>query len=177
MEHELPGSDELYDVLDEQGKVVGTATRARVHSDPELIHRAVHVWLWRSDARLLLQKRVRQKDVEPGKWDTSVGGHVDAGEDYLTAALREMKEELGVEGVPLEHVHDFKYRSDSESENVRTYQCFYDGPVRPHEFEIEKVREWTALEIGRAIGKGILTANFEEEWNLYKCRTEEKNRT
>ncbi len=168
MEHDFPGQDELYDVVDENGQVIGQATRAQVHADPGLIHRAVHVLLFRSDGRLLMQKRVKTKDVEPGKWDTSVGGHVDAGEDYLTAAKREMKEELGIEEVDLEHLYDFKYRSARESEDIRSYRCIYDGPLHPSDFEIEKVREWTVQQIDSEIGLGTFTPNFELEWETYK---------
>jgi isopentenyl-diphosphate delta-isomerase type 1 len=165
---DFPGSEELYDVLDEEGGVVGRATRKQVHSDPSLIHRAVHVLVFRSDGRLILQKRVKQKDVAPGKWDTSVGGHVDAGEGYESAAVREMKEELGIEGMELEHLYDFKYRSEKESEDVRTYRIIYDGPVKPNDFEIEKVREWSVDEIDNSVGTGTFTENFEQDWKTYR---------
>lgn len=168
MSADFPGSDERYDVVDDDGRVVGRATRAEVHSNPRLIHRSVHILVFRPDGRILLQKRVKAKDVAPGKWDTSVGGHVDAGEDYDTAALREMAEELGIEGAPLEHLYDFKYRSERESENVRTYRCVYGGPVRPNDFEIEMVREWTVEEVDEAAGQGVFTRNFEQDWQKFK---------
>ncbi len=167
MDKDFPGADELYDIYDESGERVGRATRAEVHADPALIHRAVHILVFRSDGRLLMQKRVKTKDVAPGKWDTSVGGHVDAGEGRLTAAVREMSEELGVEGVELEHLYDFKYRSEKESEDVRTYRCRYDGEVEPHWFEIEQVRDWTLEEIERELGKGVFTKNFEQDFRTY----------
>lgn len=168
MKTDFPGAGEVYDVFDEDGNRVGQATRAQVHADPSLIHRAVHVLVFRSDGRLLMQKRVMAKDVAPGKWDTSVGGHLDAGEDYLEAAYREMKEELGIEGVELTHLYDFKHRSPRESEDIRTYRVVYDGKVSPHWFEIEKVREWTVEEIDRAVGTGVFTKNFEHDWRLFR---------
>ena len=168
MNKDFPGAHELYDVWDESGKRVGRATRAEVHSNPALIHRAVHVLLFRSDGKILLQKRVKTKDIAPGKWDTSVGGHVDAGEDWDLAARRELKEELGVEGVELEYLYEFKYRSERESEDVRTYRLIYDGEVRPHWFEIERVREWTIAEVDRAVGTGTFTRNFEQDWSAFK---------
>jgi isopentenyldiphosphate isomerase len=170
-----PGSDELYDVFDEAGRRVGQATRAEVHADPALIHRAVHVLVFRSSGKLLMQKRVMTKDVAPGKWDTSVGGHVDAGEDFNTAAAREMKEELGIEGVRLTRLYDLKYRSARESEDVRTYRIEYDGEVRPERFEIEEVREWSVEEIDRALGTGTFTRSFEQDWDEYKRRLESRN--
>jgi isopentenyl-diphosphate delta-isomerase type 1 len=175
MDNEFPGADELYDVFDEDGRLVGQATRKEVHADRALIHRAVHVLLFRSDGRLLMQKRVKTKDVAPGKWDTSVGGHVDAGEDYDTAARRELKEELGIEGRELERLYEFKYRSERESEDVRTYRLVFDGPVSPQWFEIEQVREWTVAEVDRAVGTGAFTRNFEQDWELYRERWNEDN--
>jgi len=168
-----PGSDELYDVYDEEGGWQGQATRKEVHSDPSLIHRAVHVLIFRSDGHLLLQKRVAAKDIEPGKWDTSVGGHVDAGEDYLTAARRETREEMGIDSLELRHIYDLKYRTEEESEDIRTYMTVYDGEVFPHWFEVEEVRNWSPAEIDEALGKNVLTRNFEEEWSAYKKWLEE----
>lgn len=165
-----PGDDELYDVVDDEDRVIGRADRARVHNDPSLIHRAVHVLLFRPDGRLIMQKRVKQKDVEPDKWDTSVGGHVDAGEDYESAAYREMKEELGIEGLELERLYDLKYRSGAESENIRTYRAVYAGPLAPSWFEIERVREWTLAEIRDHLGRGVFTNSFEHEWRAYHER-------
>ncbi|MFO8057635.1 MAG: NUDIX domain-containing protein [bacterium] len=170
---DFPGSDELYDVYDEEGRWRGRASRKEVHSDPSLVHRAVHVLVFRPDGRLLLQKRVAGKDIGAGKWDTSVGGHVDAGEDYLSAARREMKEELGLEGVPLRHIYDLKYRTDKESEDIRTYLTTYGGEVFPHWFEIEAVREWTCREIEDSLGKDVFTENFEHEWRAYQRWLEE----
>lgn len=178
MDQEFPGADELYDVFDETGRKVGQATRREVHSDPGLIHRAVHIMVFRTSGRLVMQKRVKTKDVAPGKWDTSVGGHVDAGEDYETAALREMKEELGIEGVRLQHLYDFKYRSKRESEDVRTYRAVYDGLITPNDFEIERIREWTIEEIDEALGSDAFTRNFEMDWENFKrfCEGERRRK-
>ena len=168
MSENFPGADEEYDVVDEAGRVIGRATRREVHADPRLIHRAVHVLIFRSDGRLLMQKRVPAKDVEPGKWDTSVGGPVDAGEDWLAAAHRELSEELGLAGIPLQFLYEFKYRSPRESEDVRSYTAVFDGPVSPSAFEIEAAREWGPAEIDASLDRGIFTRSFEEEWRRYR---------
>ena len=93
--------EEFLDVVTEKGEVIKVLPRSRIHGDPTLLHRVVHVLVFNSKDDLLLQKRSMSKDVAPGKWDTSVGGHVNAGESLEEAVMREMEEELGInEGVP-----------------------------------------------------------------------------
>ena len=72
--------EEFLEVVTEEGKLVKTLLRSKIHGNPSLIHRVVHVLISNSEGNLLLQKRSMHKDVAPGKWDTSVGGHVNAGE-------------------------------------------------------------------------------------------------
>ena len=91
----------LLDIVDEAGRIVGRETRKCCHGNPALIHRSVHVFVFNSAGELYLQKRSMSKDVQPGKWDTSVGGHLDHGEEYDAAVLREMEEEL--EHTNIEH--------------------------------------------------------------------------
>jgi len=86
--------DELFDVVDAADRVVGRAPRREVHAR-NLLHRAVHVLVHDAQGRLFLQRRSMSKDTFPGCWDSSCSGHVDAGEDYFTAARRELVEELG----------------------------------------------------------------------------------
>lgn len=160
--------EEIFDVVDESGRVVGRATRAEVHRDPGLIHRAVHILVFRTDGRLLLQLRAPGKDVDPGKWDSSVGGHVDAGEDFDAAARRELAEELGLTGQALAPLYDWTYRSARETEVIRSYRLVWDGPVRPHPVEISAVRDWTRDEIEAELDRGRFTKNFEQEWKAFR---------
>ena len=88
--------DEILEVVDKNGNVLELAKRSEIHGNPSLLHRVVHILVFDGKGRILLQKRSLNKDVAPGKWDTSVGGHVNPGEDILDAAKREMKEELGI---------------------------------------------------------------------------------
>jgi len=87
--------DEMFDVVDESDRVVGQERRDIVHRDG-LLHRAVHLFVFNPAGELFLQKRSRLKDVHPGAWDSSAAGHLDTGEDYETAARRELEEELGI---------------------------------------------------------------------------------
>lgn len=156
-------SDERFDLVDVNGKVVGAALRSEVHGNPDLLHQAVHVFVLRRDGRLFLQKRAMAKDVQPGKWDTSVGGHVDLGEDAIDAAHREMREELGIEG-DLRYAYTYLWRSEIESELIRSYVCHHEGPFILHPAEIDEGRFWTPDEIEAQLGQGIFTPNFEQEW-------------
>ncbi len=86
---------EILDFVDGSDQVIGQATRAEVHR-LKLKHRATHIVLSNCAAEVFVQLRSMQKDNNPGLWDTSAAGHVDAGETYLQCACRELKEELGI---------------------------------------------------------------------------------
>lgn len=158
---------EFFEIVDEEDRVIGQAARSRCHGDPSLVHRVAHVLVFNRRSELLLQKRSMSKDVQPGKWDTSVGGHLDPGENYLEAACREMEEELGIRGASMTFLYHSRIRNDFESENVATYLVSYSGEIRFNPEEIDEVRFWTAEEIEAALGTGIFTPNFEEEWMMY----------
>jgi len=159
---------EYFDLIDEAGRVIGRATREECHRDPSLVHRVAHVLLLNSRSELCLQKRAATKDVQPDKWDTSVGGHLALGEDYDRAATRELGEELGVRGVVLEGpLYEYRMASPIETEAVRSYRLFYDGPIRPDPVEIAEARFWSFDEIRAGLGRGVFTPNFEEEFARY----------
>lgn len=161
--------DELLEVIDEQGRVIGIRSRAEIHNDPSLAHRAVHVFVMNKQGDLFFQKRSRTKRIQPGKWDTSVGGHVNPGESYEAAAAREFEEELGVKmadlgnGARMELLHSYVWHSPVETEHVKTYRIIYEGPFTLHPAEIEDGRFWAPDEIRAAVRTGVLTPNLEEE--------------
>lgn len=155
---------EFFEIVDADDQVIGMALRSECHGNPQLIHRVAHVLVFDRQGRLLLQKRSMNKDVQPGKWDTSVGGHLDPGESYEAAARREMFEELGIAGLPLTFLYAYPLRNDFESENVATFTTYHDGPFLFSVSEIDEVKFWTAQEIDAALSSGILTPNFEDEW-------------
>ncbi len=130
-------SEEIFDVVDADDQVTGTATRAEVHAQ-KLVHRAVHVFVFNKRGDLLLQKRSPLKDLCPGLWDSSVSGHLDSGEDYATAAVRELAEEMGitVESAP-EEIARITPREQTGWEHVRLYRVRHDGNLRYPAAEIE----------------------------------------
>lgn len=155
--------DEMLTLVTDDDRVIGPVPRRLAHGDPTLVHRSVHV-LVIGRGGLLLQKRSLSKDTQPGKWDTSVGGHVGYGQTYEEAARREAAEELGLSLDGLEFLYPSRIRNAVESENIRTYLHLSDGPFRPEPGEIDAIRFWSRSEIDAALGTGIFTPNFEEEY-------------
>ena len=127
-----------------------------------LLHPVVHLHLFDADGRLYLQKRPAWKDIQPGRWDTAVGGHVAYGETVDEALRREAREELGLESFEAEFVRSYVFRSEREQELVYVHRCRYDGEVRPSS-ELDGGRFWSLDELRAAMGRGILTPNFESE--------------
>jgi isopentenyldiphosphate isomerase len=156
--------NERFEVVDESDCVIGTALRRECHGNPALIHRTVHVVVRSRDGRILLQKRGLAKDIQPGKWDTAVGGHLHQGESYEQAARRELAEEIGIaEDLPLPHLFDARIRNQVEAENVRVFGLVHEGPFSAQTSEIDALRFWSVAEVEGALGSGVFTPNLEVE--------------
>ena len=139
---------ELLPIVDEEGNVTGSATRGKCHDGSKLLHAVVHLHLFDKDGRLYLQQRPMWKDIQPGKWDTAVGGHVDWGEDIDTALHREVREELGISGIEPQFLMRYIFESEREKELIYVYKAVYDGEVRPSD-ELDGGRFWTLRRYAR----------------------------
>ena len=160
--------EELFDVYDEHGNHVGTAPRRVCHGDPRLIHRTAHVVVVHpASGAILLQKRVMSKDIQPGKWDTAVGGHLDPGESYEEGARREMREELGIAG-ELEFLFDSAIRNEIESEDTRVFGLKSAGPFAFDPAEIDAVRFWSREELEGPEARRRFTPNLIAELEKLK---------
>lgn len=155
--------EEILEIVDKFGATIGTASRSEIHGNPSLLHKVVHVLVFNENGELLLQKRSLTKDVAPGRWDTSVGGHISPGEDLITAAKREMEEEVGIVSDNLRYLYSYIHSNAYESELVSTYSCTHNGPFSFNASEIDQIRFWKIEEIKNAIGNGVLSDNFESE--------------
>lgn len=152
-------------VVNEKGEIVESATRQQCHAGTKLLHPVVHLHVFNSSGMLYLQRRSWRKDIQPGKWDTSVGGHVDYGEAINDAVRREAKEELGLENANPQLLYSYIFESEIERELVNTYWCMAtDESIRIDPVEIEEGRFFSFKEIEDMVGTGSLTANFELEF-------------
>lgn len=154
--------EEMFPVVDEEGNITEAASRGECHSGSKLLHPVVHLHLFNSKGELYLQRRPLWKDIQPGKWDTAVGGHVDLGESVEMALRREVREELGVTDFVPETLTHYVFESARERELVFVHKTVYDGEVKPSD-ELDGGRFWSLDEIRQAMGKEILTPNFESE--------------
>jgi isopentenyl-diphosphate delta-isomerase len=138
-------SEEIFDVVNERDEVIGRKPRSHVHRDGDK-HRAVHVLVFNAQGQVFLQKRSMSKDTFPGVWDSSASGHLDCGEDYDACALRELREEIGLELTKTpRRLFKIDACADTGQEFVWVYRCASEGPFKLHPEEIER-GEWFATE-------------------------------
>ena len=159
--------EEYFPIINAEGDIVGKATRKECHSGSMLLHPVVHLHIFRQGGYIYLQKRSLNKDIQPGKWDTAVGGHVDYGESIESALYREASEELGLKEIYPQKLISYIFQSEIEREMVNVYFINVSDDFTPivDPIEIDEARFWHLDEIDKAVGKGILTPNFEKEFN------------
>ena len=156
-------SEEMFPLVDENGNIVGAATRGECHGGSNLLHPVVHLHVFDSQGRLYLQRRPDWKDIQPGKWDTAVGGHIDLGENVEMALKREAREELGITDFFPVFLKSYVFESDRERELVNAFKAVVNDDITPSD-ELDGGRFWEIEEILSAIGKGMFTPNFENEF-------------
>ena len=162
-------SGEIFDVVDANDVVTGTATRGEVHAKL-LTHRAVHVFAFNKHGDLLLQKRSRLKDLCPGLWDSSVSGHLDSGESYEAAAVRELAEEMGIAGgAAPEEIACLAPGVDTGWEHVHLFRVRHDGPLRFPSAEVDAAMWFPLTEIAAwsAARPADFAPGFLECWDKF----------
>ncbi len=167
-------SQEMFPLVDEQGNIIGAATRGECHNGSKPLHPVIHLHVFNEAGELYLQKRPAWKDIQPDKWDTAVGGHIDLGESVETALRREAREELGLTDFTPEFLFSYVFDSEIERELVFVYKTLYSGPITPSE-ELDGGVFHTLTYIRKNLGKGVFTPNFEGEIERVLSLAAEKN--
>lgn len=152
-------TEEQFETFDGEGNPTGLVPRSRVHREGRW-HRATNVFLFRSDGRMLVQRRQSDKDVWPGAWDLSVAEHLKPGESYHDAAVRGLREELGIDSVPLQPLGSVvESRVEEPEAGVRDYElqqsfrAVFDGPVSPDPEEVAETAMFGLPELAEAFAR------------------------
>lgn len=152
-------------IVEEDGRVIGSAPRPLVHNGSLWLHPVVHLHVV-SRGRLLLQLRPMSKKIQPGRWDTAVGGHIAAGETLETALKREVVEEIGLRDFKARLVKRYVWRCEVEHEYVFSFVTESNGPFEPQNVgEVDELRFWSVDELRRSMGQSVFTPNLEQELN------------
>ena len=162
-----PGT-EFFPVVDSAGMVTARAAREYCHGGAKLLHPVVHLHIIDRYSRIYLQKRPMTKFIQPGKWDTAVGGHVSYGEMLLAALYRESHEELGFTEYNPIHLVTYEFESEVERELVNVYAAVGSFDLKPDSQELDGGAWWELADIDEGMGKGIFTPNFESEFQMIR---------
>lgn len=163
----MDNKNEMFPAVDENGNIIGAISRGEAHNGTKTLHPVVHLHVFNSKGELYLQHRPMWKDIQPGKWDTATGGHIDLGENVEQALTREVREELDITDFTPELLGHYVFESKVEKELVYAYKTTYDGSVNPNAEELDGGRFWSREEIAANIGKGVFTPNFESEYKRF----------
>ena len=160
--------NEWFPVVEPSGLVVGRSTRSYCHSGAKPLHPVIHIHIIDRYSRIYLQKRSMNKDIQPGKWDTAVGGHVSYGEGILEAVYREASEELGFTDFNPIHLETYQFESEIEKEMVNVFAVVGSYDLHPDLEEVDEGRWWELADIDANLGKGVFTPNFESEFTMIR---------
>ncbi len=164
----IPEDEEWLPLVSENGEIIGKAPRSLCHRGEKLLHPVVHLHVLNNQKHIYLQKLPMSKLVQPGKWDTAVGGHISFGETLETALKREAWEEIGLQDFSARLVKTYRWDSEIESELVYVFVSHDYKSIHLHSDEVEEGQFWTSKQIDSTLGKSVFTPNFEHEYQLLK---------
>ena len=155
---------EWFPIVEPTGIVTGRSTRQYCPGGSKPLHPVIQIHIIDRYGRIYLQKRSMKKDIQPGKWDTAVGGHVSYGETLLEAVFREASEELGLTAFNPVFLTSYVFESAVERELVNVFAAVGSFDLRPDLDEVDEGRWWPVEDVNENSGKGIFTPNFESEF-------------
>ncbi len=161
-------SGEWFPIVQPNGLVIGRSSREYCHSGAKPLHPVIHIHIIDRYSRIYMQKRSMKKDIQPGKWDTAVGGHVSYGESLMEAVYREASEELGFTEFNPIYLETYEFESSVEREMVNVFAVVGSYELHPDFDEVEEGRYWELEDIDENIGRGVFTPNFESEFRMIR---------
>jgi len=162
--------EELLPNIDQQGSVISVHPRSAFHKGgkDKMLHPVVHLHVFNSNGEIYLQKRPIHKLIQPGKWDTAVGGHISANEDLQLALKREIKEEIGLEDIDIKFFKNYIWETEIELELIYMFISNTDKIPSPNKTELDGGKFWTINDVEKNIGKDMFTPNFEKEFKILR---------
>lgn len=160
--------EEILPVVSETGEVIGKVLRSVAHNGSFVLHPVVHLHIIDKEGKILLQKRKETKKIQPGKWDTAVGGHLSFGETIEEALARESEEEMGFLPQKIAFIDKYIMESSVEKELVFTFLGEYNGEeIKFLKREIDEIDFFSKDDILDKRDSGIFTDNFLYEFDKY----------
>jgi isopentenyl-diphosphate Delta-isomerase len=145
--------EEFIDICDENNKLTGEKVTKKQAHKQGLWHRATHVWIYNSKGEILIQLRAKENKLYPNYWDISVAGHVSSNEDPITTAVRETKEEIGlnIKEKDLEFLEIRKasgfFKEIKNNEFNYVYLIKFDVDINNLDLQKEEVKELKFMNI------------------------------
>ena len=163
----MGGKEEYVDIVDEDDNVIKTATRKE--ADLALLRkRASRVVVFDDKGMILIHQRAHSKRNYPGKFDIGIAETLKAGEDYQSAALRGLKEEMGISVREIKFLFKYSFSGQQSRHNYCVYSCVYSGNVKPDPGEVAQARFVKVEELERLLRTGQFTDSAVKAWSLYK---------
>jgi isopentenyldiphosphate isomerase len=158
-------NEEWLPLVNETGEIIGKELRSVCHSGSKLLHPVVHLHVLKSNGEIFLQKRPLNKKIQPGKWDTAVGGHIAFGESVELSLQREAAEEIGLENFEPIPAAEYIWETDIEREYIYSFLAKFDGELQINPEELAGGKFWSIDEIKNNLGAEVFTPNFEFEFH------------
>ncbi len=161
-------SGEWFPIVQPSGLVIGRSSREYCHSGAKPLHPVIHIHIIDRYSRIYMQRRSMRKEIQPGKWDTAVGGHVSYGESIMEAVYREASEELSFTEFNPIYLETYEFESAVEREMVSIFAVVGSYDLHPDLDEVDEGRWWNLTDIDANLGCGIFTPNFESEFMMIR---------
>jgi intracellular septation protein A/ADP-ribose pyrophosphatase YjhB (NUDIX family) len=153
-------------IVDEEGNVVGKASREECHRNPKLIYPVIRMHLITKNNQILLQKRSLKSDIEPGKWDAAVAGHIRFGEDIEQAVYREAMEEINFKPEFLDLLEKRIFKAPTSTALMFIFITQTDQEIEPNKKEVEDARFFTYQQMLDLQNQDLISVGLQQELHL-----------